>query len=71
MDKIGKVSSIQFELLGQVITLNPNMFLMTYIVIAFLTISAFFATRRLQKVPGNVQNLFEVIFEFIEDVTLG
>jgi F-type H+-transporting ATPase subunit a len=71
MDKIGKVASIQFELFGQVITLNPNMFIMTYIVIAFLSITAFFATRKLQSIPGTVQNLFEVLFEFIEDVTLG
>ena len=71
MDKIGKVSSIQFELFGQSITLDPIMFLMTYVVIAFLVISSFLATRRLKQVPGNVQNIFEVIYEFIEDVTLG
>ena len=41
MDKIGKVSSIQFELFGRLIELNPNMLLMTYIVIAFFAISAF------------------------------
>ena len=44
---------------------------MTYVVIAFLVISSFLATRRLKQVPGNVQNIFEVIYEFIEDVTLG
>ncbi len=71
MDKIGKVSSIQFELFGRLIELNPNMLLMTYIVIAFLAISAYFGTRKLQRVPGNAQNIFEVLYEFIEEVTLG
>ncbi|MEK9727590.1 MAG: F0F1 ATP synthase subunit A [Candidatus Margulisiibacteriota bacterium] len=71
MDKIGKVSSIQFELFGRLIELNPNMLLMTYIVIAFLAISAFLGTRNLQRIPGKAQNIFEVLFEFIEEVTLG
>ena len=57
MDKIGKVASIQFELFGQVITLNPNMFIMTYIVIAFLSITAFFATRKLQSSSWNSAKL--------------
>jgi F-type H+-transporting ATPase subunit a len=71
MDKIGEVSSIQFEIFGTLIQLNPVMFLMTYIVIAFLSISAFLATRKLQPVPGKAQNIFEILFEFIEDITLG
>ena len=71
MDKIGEVSSFQFQLLGQQITVNPNMFLMTYIVIFFLTITAFFATRRLKSVPSTSQNIFEILYEFIEDVTTG
>ena len=48
MDKIGKVSSIQFELFGRLIELNPIMLLMTYVVIAFFAISSFLATRKLQ-----------------------
>ena len=71
MDKIGKLSTITFELFGQSITLNSTMILMTYVVIAFLSISAFMATRRLKQVPGTAQNLFEIIYEFIEEITLG
>ena len=71
MDKIGKLSTITFELFGQVITLNSTMIMMTYVVIVFLALSAYLATRRLKQVPNTTQNLFEVIYEFIEEVTLG
>ena len=71
MDKIGKLSTITFELFGQVITLNSTMILMTYVVIAFLAISAFLATRKLKQIPSTGQNMFEIIYEFIEEITLG
>ena len=71
MDKIGKLSTITFDLFGQSITLNSNMLIMTYVVIAFLAISAFLATRRLKQIPGTSQNMFEIIYEFIEEITLG
>ena len=71
MDKIGKISTITFDLFGQTITLNSTMLLMTYIVIAFLTVSAFISTRKLRQVPGTLQNMFEIIYEFIEDITVG
>lgn len=71
MDKIGKLSTIEFGLFGQAITLNSTMILMTYIVIAFLAISAYLATRKLKQVPSTGQNMFEIVYEFIEEITLG
>tara|TARA_A100001015_G_C14987745_1_gene712329 strand:+ start:189 stop:1046 length:858 start_codon:yes stop_codon:yes gene_type:complete len=71
MDKIGEISTVTFELFGQVITLNSNMFIMTYVVIALLVFLSILATRKLKLIPGVLQNLFEVLFDFIEDVTLG
>jgi F-type H+-transporting ATPase subunit a len=71
MDKIGEISTISFNLFGQSIVLNSNMLIMTYVVIAFLVISAFLATRKLRQIPAVGQNLFEVVYEFIEEITLG
>lgn len=71
MDKLGNISQVSFQLFGQSISLDPVMFLMTYIVIVFLVGIAFFAARKLTPVPSNTQGLFEVLYEFIEDITLG
>lgn len=71
MDKIGEITTITFNLFGQNIVLNQTMFIMTYVVIAFLVISAFLGTRKLKQVPGKTQNMLEIIYEFIEDITLS
>ena len=71
MDKIGKLSQTTFELFGQVITINHNMVIMTYVVIAFLVVISFISTRKLRLIPRPLQNMVEVIFDFIEDVTVG
>jgi F-type H+-transporting ATPase subunit a len=71
MDSIGKISTITFDLFGQTITLNSTIILMTYVVIVLLTAGAFFAARRLKLIPGKIQNASEIIYEFIEDITLG
>jgi F-type H+-transporting ATPase subunit a len=71
MDKIGEISTISFNLFGQSIVLNSTMLIMTYVVITFLVLMAFLSTRKLKQVPGAGQNLFEVVYEFIEEVTLG
>ena len=71
MDKIGEISTITFNLFGQNIVLNSTMFIMTYVVIAFLVITAFVGTRKLKQIPGKTQNFLEIIYEFIEDITVG
>tara|TARA_A100001015_G_C14993896_1_gene715290 strand:+ start:607 stop:1464 length:858 start_codon:yes stop_codon:yes gene_type:complete len=71
MDKIGVVSTITFELFGQVITLQSTMILMTYVVIAGLSLTAFLCTRRLKQIPSTVQNMAEIIYEFIDEITVG
>ena len=40
-----------------------NTMLVTWVVVAFLIIISYFATRNMQKVPGKLQNVFEFIIE--------
>ena len=47
------------------------MVIMTYVVIAFLVVISFISTRKLRLIPRPLQNMVEVIFDFIEDVTVG
>ena len=53
MDKIGKLSQTTFELFGQVITINHNMVIMTYVVIVFLVVISFISTRKLRLILGH------------------
>ena len=71
MDSITEVSIFTFNLFGQEISLNSTIFIMTYVVIAFLVTVAFLGTRKLKQIPGTTQNMLEIIYEFIEDITLG
>ncbi len=71
MDKLTHVPIIEFSVMGYNVSLNPVIFLMTYLVIAVLVIGAIAVTRRLKAVPGTLQNFGEILYEFIEDVTVG
>ena len=44
MDKIGEISTLTFELFGRVISINQNMLIMTYVVIALLVGISILAT---------------------------
>ncbi len=50
-----------------------NTMVVTWVVIAILTVASFLATRRLKEVPGQLQNFFEFIIEailgMIENIT--
>lgn len=71
MDKITEVPVATLNLLGLTIQINHHIFIMTYIVMGFLTITAILATRKLRAVPSHFQSMVEVVFEFIEDITLS
>lgn len=59
------------SLFGHVFQINLNPIIMTWIVMALLLIMAYFATRTLRSVPETGQNLVEVVYDFVEDLTLS
>ena len=71
MDNLGVVPVVSFNLFGVNIYLNYEMIIMTYVVIAFLVLVAFLGTRKLKPIPGKSQNILEIVYEFIEDITCG
>ncbi|MBH37532.1 ATP synthase F0 subunit A [bacterium] len=71
MDNLGEVSQATITLFGLSITYNPVTFLMTWIVIAFILILAFSARKKLSLVPGFLQSIFELIYDFLKEITLG
>lgn len=46
----------------------PKPVLMGWVTVAVLFVFSFFATRKPKLVPGRLQNLFEMIFEFVRDI---
>lgn len=60
-----------FSLLGKNITLNMDMLVMTWLVIAISIVLAFVATRKMKKVPGKLQSAFEMFVEAFEDLVVG
>lgn len=71
MDKIGEIKTLTLNLFGHVISLNSNMIIMTYVVMAFLVTCAVLSTKKLRLIPRPLQNMMEVIYEFIEDITVS
>ena len=71
MDNLGVVPVFSFTLFGQLIHINYEMFIMTYIVMGLLVFTAFFGARRLKRVPEKTQNMLEIVYEFVEDITCG
>lgn len=71
MDKIGEVSLASLTLFGKTFVFNDVAFIMTYIVSAFIILLSFIAGRRLKVVPGFLQSFFELIYDFLKDITLG
>ena len=71
MDKLGEVSQATLTLFGFSITYNPVTFLMTWVVILFILVSAVAARRKMSLVPGFLQSIFELIYDFLKDITLG
>ena len=69
MDKIGVVNLKTLELFGLNISFNPNTLIMTWVVILLLTFAAFLCTRKLKIIPGKTQSIFELIYEFLTDIT--
>lgn len=71
MEKLTQVFSAQVTIFGHVITFNPVMLAMTWVVIALILFLAYFGTRSLSILPGKLQSIFELIYEFLEDITIS
>tara|TARA_B100000427_G_scaffold300743_1_gene283358 strand:+ start:23354 stop:24208 length:855 start_codon:yes stop_codon:yes gene_type:complete len=71
MDNLGEVSQATLSLFGLSITYNPVTFLMTWVVIVFILVLAVIARKRMALVPGFLQSLFELIYDFLKEITLG
>eukprot|EP01047_Picozoa_sp_COSAG01_P014573 COSAG01_NODE_713_length_14097_cov_15.136448_4_plen_286_part_00 len=71
MDKLTEVSLKTFHLFGQTITLSPMVFYMTWFVMALIIVGGVLLCRRLSLVPSAVQGLFELVYEFLEDITVS
>lgn len=71
MDQLGKVTLQTITFFGTEISYNPTTFKMTYLVIGILLILAFMCRRKLTRVPGKVQCMFELIYEFLSEITVS
>jgi F-type H+-transporting ATPase subunit a len=58
---IGKVVQIHFELLGMNLTVNIMTVIMSWIIMVFLIVFSFLATKKISLVPGVFQSLAESI----------
>ena len=71
MDSIGKVYSYTVDIFGLSFSVNPVNIMMTWVVIGLMVILCAWLTKGLKKVPGNKQNIAELLFQFIDDLTLS
>lgn len=71
MDKLGEVSLSTITLFGKTIEYNPIMFIMTWLVVALIIFLGLRAVSRLSNKPGKLQSIFELIYEFLEDITIS
>jgi F-type H+-transporting ATPase subunit a len=71
MDGIGKVVLKTIDIFGLSITINPLMFYMTWLVMAVILLFAFFATRKMSVIPKKIQGVFELLLEFLDEITMS
>ena len=71
METLGVVTTSTLTIFGKEIIYNPTVFIMTWLVIVLMVFFAFLAGRSIKTVPGTLQNCFEVIYDFLKDITYG
>lgn len=69
MDKIGNVIAYPINLFGLTFTVDPINIIMTWFVIALLILGCYFLTRNLKEVPNKKQNMLELTYEFVNELT--
>jgi len=70
MNNLAPPELTTLSLLGHSFQINFNPIFMTWVVMALLLLMAYLATRTLRSVPNTGQNLVEVVYDFVEDLTL-
>jgi F-type H+-transporting ATPase subunit a len=71
MEVISEVKLSTFSLFGRVIEYNPVPFVMAGIVAVFIMILAFIVRKNMSLVPGKVQSIFEMIYDFLKEITVS
>ncbi|RAP33351.1 ATP synthase F0 subunit A [Candidatus Marinamargulisbacteria bacterium SCGC AG-439-L15] len=71
MEKIGKVSLTTFNLFGHEFQLNMVTIGMTWVTIGLIIFAGYLICKNLKTIPSGIQSIGELIYEFIEDLTLG
>tara|TARA_B100000700_G_C14931386_1_gene802115 strand:- start:301 stop:1191 length:891 start_codon:yes stop_codon:yes gene_type:complete len=69
VDQLGKVTTATISIFGKAITFNVVNVVMTWVIIALLLVLILAAVRRLNIVPNKIQSIFELIYEFIQEIT--
>lgn len=69
MDNVGVVERITVNFFGRPVVFSLNMLIMTWIVMAFIIIIAYFGTRKLNKVPGKLQSVLELFISTFRGLT--
>jgi len=71
MEEIGHVSQLVFHLGTYQLSVNPKMFIMTWVVMGILILFGFFGGRKLRLVPHFIQTLWEMLIGFIDDLVVS
>ncbi|MFC1478831.1 F0F1 ATP synthase subunit A [Candidatus Margulisiibacteriota bacterium] len=71
MDNIGQVHRIAFDLFGLQGTIALNMLYMTWIVMGILLLLGFFGGRKLTDVPHGLQNFWEMVIGFFDEIVVS
>ena len=71
MESLGEVTLHTISLFGLDISYNPITFIMTYFVALLILFFAIRVRFNLKVIPGFAQSMFELIYDFLKDITLG
>ena len=71
MDNIGQVTLTTFMFFGREIDINMVNISMTWFVMGLLILFGYLSSRRLKQIPSTFQNICEILFEFVKDLTYG
>ncbi|MBT5954920.1 F0F1 ATP synthase subunit A [bacterium] len=71
MDELGVVKLAEIALFGNVFSYHKSMIIMTWIVMAILVLMAIITRKKINLIPSRIQSLFELIIEFLDDITVS
>ena len=71
MEGLAEVTLSTIVIFGKEIQYNPIVFKMTWFIIFCLVGVALFVRSNMSLIPGKVQSFFEIIYDFLKEITLG